>query len=206
MYGIPAFAKSVSDDILEDLLAVYDNNDAVSILVMAILRIMVPGISGAEYAEYYRSTFLRVFYPGARLSESRIGSLESWLGARITVQDLSLHRKGSLASLKDTALQQAEFWSQTAQQSVAFPSIPASAGAAMLKMSGRFTHTTRRPWSLSVRRSSLTQLQMPVILTHSSFRTTSDQEFSSQKTDSCQSRSQALKTGLLHFTSLCLSK
>lgn len=81
MYGIPAFAKSVSDDILEDLLAVYDINDAVSILVMAILRIMVPGISGAEYAEYYRSTFLRVFYPGARLSESRIGSLESWLGA-----------------------------------------------------------------------------------------------------------------------------
>ena len=82
MYGAPAFAKSLSGDILDDLLGVYDINDACSVLVMAVLRNIVPGITDAEYSGYYRSTFLRVYFPGTHLSKSRISSLVCSVGDR----------------------------------------------------------------------------------------------------------------------------
>ena len=75
MYGAPAFAHSQSGDIFDDLLEIYSIHDACSILVMAILRIIVPGITCAECAGYFRSAFLKVFYPGTPLSGSHISAL-----------------------------------------------------------------------------------------------------------------------------------
>ena len=67
-YGAPAFAYRFCDDIISDLLEIYDAPDVYSIMVIAILRIIKPRISASRYASYYESSFLKVFFPGTHLS------------------------------------------------------------------------------------------------------------------------------------------
>ena len=55
-YGAPAFAYRFCDDIISDLLEIYDAPDVYSIMVIAILRIIKPRISASRYASYYESS------------------------------------------------------------------------------------------------------------------------------------------------------
>ena len=79
-YGAPAFAYRFCDDIISDLLEIYDAPDVYSIMVIAILRIIKPRISASRYASYYESSFLKVFFPGTHLSKNHVGKLLNELG------------------------------------------------------------------------------------------------------------------------------
>jgi len=58
-YGAAALAKSVSDDIFEDLLSVYPANEATKIVVVAMLKVLRPRIAANRYSTHYGRTFRR---------------------------------------------------------------------------------------------------------------------------------------------------
>lgn len=80
-YGAAALAQSLSEDILTDLLAVYPPDDAFSILSLACLKVIRPGITAVRMTSAYDSSFVSVFWPGAALSKNSITSLYKNIGA-----------------------------------------------------------------------------------------------------------------------------
>jgi len=79
-YGAAAFAKSVSDDILKDLLAVYPANEAAEIMVIATLKVLRPRIVSTRYSTHYGRTFVSQYYPNVALSKNTVGALFKKLG------------------------------------------------------------------------------------------------------------------------------
>ena len=79
-YGPAALFRSVSGDILEDLLKVYPAKDAYGIISMACLRVIRPGISCLRLKTHYDRTFTSVFYPGCALSKNSVCSLLNRVG------------------------------------------------------------------------------------------------------------------------------
>lgn len=79
-YGAAAFAKSVSDDIFEDLLAVYPANEAAEIMVVAMLKVLRPKITANRYSTHYGRTFVSRYYPNVALSRNTVGALFKKLG------------------------------------------------------------------------------------------------------------------------------
>ena len=79
-YGAAAFAKSVSDDILEDLLAVYPANEASEIIVIATLKVLRPRIVSTRYSTHYGRTFVSQYYPNVAMSKNTVGALFKKLG------------------------------------------------------------------------------------------------------------------------------
>ena len=79
-YGGSSLIRSVSDDILEDLLAVYPPNDTYSIMAVASVKVQKPGVSGSRISSVYQSSFLSVYYPGAAVSRNSVSSLYQKLG------------------------------------------------------------------------------------------------------------------------------
>ena len=71
-YAASAFAKSVSEDLKTDLLDTFSNKDAITILVISILRVIKPGITLSRLACEYNKCFLCKFYPGIFLSKNKI--------------------------------------------------------------------------------------------------------------------------------------
>jgi len=67
-YGASALVKSVTADILADLLDVYPAQDAYAIMAIATLRVIRPAIACSRLSTHYNRTFVRVDYPGAALS------------------------------------------------------------------------------------------------------------------------------------------
>ena len=63
-YGAAAFARSVSADILTDLLGVYPAKDACVVMAIATLRIIHPSITADRMGTHYRRTFVCQHYPG----------------------------------------------------------------------------------------------------------------------------------------------
>lgn len=79
-YGAAAFVKSVSADILADLLSVYPAKDACVVMAVATLRIIHPSITADRMGTHYRRTFVCRHYPGAALSANTICSFLQKLG------------------------------------------------------------------------------------------------------------------------------
>lgn len=79
-YGAAALVKSVSQDILDDLLAVYPANTAYTIMAIATLRILKPTAGSNRLSAHYTRTFVCRDYPGAALSKNSIGELLQMLG------------------------------------------------------------------------------------------------------------------------------
>lgn len=79
-YGAAAFAKSVSADILADLLDVYPAKDACTVMAIATLRIIRPSITADRIGTHYRRTFVCQHYPGAALSANTICTFLQKLG------------------------------------------------------------------------------------------------------------------------------
>ena len=89
-YGAAAFAKSVSADILADLLDVYPAKDACTVMAIATLRIIRPSITADRMGTHYRRTFVCQHYPGAALSANTICTfLQTLKQDSSTVNDLS---------------------------------------------------------------------------------------------------------------------
>ena len=75
-----AFAKSVSADILTDLLDVYPTKDACAVMAIATLRIIHPSVTADRMGTHYRRTFVCRHYPGIALSANTICSFLQKLG------------------------------------------------------------------------------------------------------------------------------
>lgn len=79
-YGASAFVKSVSSDLLSELLQVYNPKDAYKIMAIASLRVIKPQISARRMSSQYGRCFISRFYPGIGLSENSVGEFLQDLG------------------------------------------------------------------------------------------------------------------------------
>lgn len=79
-YGASALVKSVTKDLKEDLLAVYDPPDAYAMMSLATLKIIKPAITASRMSTHYRRTFVCKDYPGAAMSQNSISSLLQRIG------------------------------------------------------------------------------------------------------------------------------
>lgn len=79
-YGASALVKSVSEDLFNELLQVYEVKDACTIMAIATLKIIKPGICLSRIQTHYNRTFVRVDYPGLSLSKNTLGKFVQALG------------------------------------------------------------------------------------------------------------------------------
>lgn len=79
-YGTAALAKSISDDIFDDLLSVYPPNESAMIITVAMLKVLRPGIAANRYSTHYGRTFVSKYYPNVALSKNSVGLLFKRLG------------------------------------------------------------------------------------------------------------------------------
>lgn len=79
-YGASALVKSVTADLKEDLLAVYDASDVYAMMSLATLRVIKPAITADRARTHYLRTFVCKDYPGAAMSRNSIGSLLQRIG------------------------------------------------------------------------------------------------------------------------------
>lgn len=82
-YGSSSLIKSVSDDLLENLLKVYDPVKAYKIMAIASLKVMHPGITAKRISAAYNMTFISVYYPRISFSQKSLGALYDEIGADI---------------------------------------------------------------------------------------------------------------------------
>lgn len=79
-YGVSALVKSVTQDLVTDLLAVYPAENVYSIIAMATLKVIKPSITGKRMATHYNRTFVCKDYPGVSLSQNSIEKLLQLVG------------------------------------------------------------------------------------------------------------------------------
>lgn len=79
-YGAAAFVRSVSSDLLSELLEVYNAKDAYCIMAIATLRIIKPEITAMRMGTHYRRTFVSMYYPGVAISPNSICTFYQVLG------------------------------------------------------------------------------------------------------------------------------
>ena len=79
-YGASALVKSVTNDLLHDLLAVYDPSDAYAIMAIATLKVIKPSVTTSRMSTHYKRTFVCRDYPSAAMSKNSIGELYQRLG------------------------------------------------------------------------------------------------------------------------------
>jgi hypothetical protein len=79
-YGSAALVRSVTQNILTDLLAIYPAKDAFAIMSIATLKAIRPLITAERMSTHYKRTFVCVDYPGTFLSPNTICSFLQKLG------------------------------------------------------------------------------------------------------------------------------
>ena len=79
-YGASAFVKSVSRDLLDDLMDVYPIKEAYTIMAIATLRIIKPSIVNGRLSSEYNRTFVCRDYPGIGMSANTISGFLQRLG------------------------------------------------------------------------------------------------------------------------------
>lgn len=79
-YGGAAFVRSMTRDILVDLLQVYSPKDAFTIMAIATLRVIKPSITSNRINTHYKRTFVCRHYPGLALSPNTVCSFLQRLG------------------------------------------------------------------------------------------------------------------------------
>lgn len=79
-WGPSKLVTDLSGDLLDDLLAVYNRDEAMQIYVLAVLRTVDSGIKDYEADEAYRLDYLSHSMPGVALSKDTVGKLLFNLG------------------------------------------------------------------------------------------------------------------------------
>ncbi|MDR1039090.1 MAG: hypothetical protein LBR80_02775 [Deltaproteobacteria bacterium] len=79
-YGSAALVRSVTRDILSDLLTIYPAQDAYTIMSIATLRVIRPSITAGRMSTHSKRTFVCVDYPGTALSPNTIWTFLQRLG------------------------------------------------------------------------------------------------------------------------------
>ncbi len=86
-YGPAALVRSVIDDLLKDLMKVFDIKTAQSILCIAALRVISPNVSCRYISTEYKSSYLSSYYPGIGLSSTIMTNLLKGLGGDLRKRD-----------------------------------------------------------------------------------------------------------------------
>ena len=79
-YGAAAFMKSCAEDLMKDLYACYEINDARKIMTIAALRVLKPRIASRRLNTEYQRTFVSIYYPGVALSDNTVSKFLQDLG------------------------------------------------------------------------------------------------------------------------------
>ena len=79
-FGAAAFAESVSEDLLDDLLEVYSPTEAYTIMAIASLRAIKPHICNGRLNSRYKTTFVSVYYNDASMSANSVSRLLEKIG------------------------------------------------------------------------------------------------------------------------------
>ncbi|MEE8817104.1 MAG: hypothetical protein SOH60_11625, partial [Lachnospiraceae bacterium] len=80
VYGSAAVANSVSQDLFQNLTEIFELRQAVTIMAIALVRVLSPGTTDSELQAEYRSSFLQIYYPDAQLSKNTVGDLLQSIG------------------------------------------------------------------------------------------------------------------------------
>lgn len=80
-YGASALVRSVSGDLLDDLVDVYGAPDAYAMMAVATLRVIRPSVTSGRLSAHYGRTFVCRDYPGAALSKNSVADLLRRVGA-----------------------------------------------------------------------------------------------------------------------------
>lgn len=79
-YGFAALLRSVISDVEDDLYVAFTLQDAVKILVIAMLRICKPHIPDRRLSIEYQRSFISMFFPGVHLSGNTVSKFLNNLG------------------------------------------------------------------------------------------------------------------------------
>ena len=79
-YGAAAFARSVSEDLMDELLRAYALKDATTIMAIATLRVIKPEITSGRLSTHYRRTFVSKYYPAVAISPNSVSKFYQNLG------------------------------------------------------------------------------------------------------------------------------
>ena len=79
-YGTSALVRSVTTDMLSDLMQIYSPRDAYTIMTIAALRVIKPSIPAKRLASEYQKTFISQYYPGVALSANTVSNFFSRIG------------------------------------------------------------------------------------------------------------------------------
>lgn len=79
-YGASALVKSLSKDLLDDLLTVYDPSDSFAIMAAATLRVIKPSITVSRMSTHYNRCFVCIDYPGVAITKNSLGKLFQRIG------------------------------------------------------------------------------------------------------------------------------
>lgn len=79
-YGSAALAYSTKDEILPDLLNSFEYKDAITIFVMACLKVIYPEISNYRLKQKYEECYLSKYFQNVALSKNSICSFVSQVG------------------------------------------------------------------------------------------------------------------------------
>ena len=99
-YGASALVRSVTSDMLGELLQIYPAKDAYTIVAIASLRVIKPEIAAKRLSSEYNRTFISRFYPGLALSPNAVGSFLEKLGMDGTKRR-AFYRKRADAVMED---------------------------------------------------------------------------------------------------------
>ena len=99
-YGAAAFVRSVSSDLYADLLDIFSPDDSCTMMAIAAIRILRPGICSSRIAAAYKKTFVRQFWPGANISSNSISKLFDRIG-QLGPERREFFAKRAAAVMKD---------------------------------------------------------------------------------------------------------
>ena len=79
-FGGAAFAYSVCAELKQQLIDCFDLNDALSILTIALLRVIHPGVPDSRLSSYYEKSWINLYLPGMHLSANKVSTFLRHLG------------------------------------------------------------------------------------------------------------------------------
>ena len=75
--------EDLFNDMIDELLEVFSNSDAIKLYAMAILRTCNPDVKDNELQEKYENSFLSIFHPNVPLSKNTVSKFLSDLGKQL---------------------------------------------------------------------------------------------------------------------------
>ena len=79
-FGGVEVVKNLSKDIYDDLLTSFDVVPAITVYVLALLKVLKPDTRSSRIAQLYKKTYLSIYFPGLGLSANSISAFKLQLG------------------------------------------------------------------------------------------------------------------------------